>query len=328
MSNTLFLIFYIVLLCPSLAAANVINVTNSAELVGAIKRAHLDNRVSKIFLKNGIYQLEQRLTINRDHLAIIGQSTSGVIIKGRGMRRTQGVEILLDISGSFISISGITLEQSSNHLIQVRAEKNADNFLLTNCVLKDAYEQLLKVSGKDGGAFSDNGLVENCIFSYSKGIGPQYYIGGIDAHRANNWVVRNNKFENIASPAKRVAEHAIHFWKNSSNNHVVNNIILNSDRGIGFGLGQSRNQGGIIESNHIIHTDKSHPYADAGITLESSPDTVVKNNKILLYHNYPNAIEYRFPSTVNTSIINNHVNKKIKRRDGASAEVSGNIKLK
>lgn len=327
MNRVLFLIFHIFLLCSSICSANDISVTNSTELVNAVKRAHLDSRVSKILLKNGIYQLAQRLTISRDHLAIVGLSASEVIIKGSGMRSTKGVEILIDISGSFISISGVTLEQSANHLIQIRAEANADNFELRNCVLRDAYEQLLKVSGKDDGAFSDYGVIKNCIFSYSKGIGPQYYIGGIDAHRAKNWVVKNNKFENIASPAKRVAEHAIHFWKNSSNNHVIDNVILDSDRGIGFGLGKSQNLGGIIEGNLIVHTNNSHPYADAGITLESSPNTVVKSNTILLFHDYPNAIEYRFPSTTNVSITKNSTNKKIIRRDGASAYLSKNIIL-
>jgi hypothetical protein len=113
----------------------------------------------------------------------------------------------MDISSANISILGITLERSANHLIQVRGEKGADNFLLPDCILRDSFEQLLEVtsSSQEDAPYTDGSIINNCLFEYTAGVGPQYYIGGIDAHRAGNWQVSNNIFKNIARPGGRVA---------------------------------------------------------------------------------------------------------------------------
>lgn len=40
---------------------------------------------------------------------------------------------------------------------------------------------MLKVTGdKSAGYYPDKGKIENCVFEYRAGIGPQFYIGGID----------------------------------------------------------------------------------------------------------------------------------------------------
>lgn len=81
------------------------------------------------------------------------------------MKQRRTVAVLSDISGSYISLSGFTLEQTYDHLFQVRAEKNADNFSLNNYILRDTYEQLLKVSASQSDElFSDHGIVNNSVF--------------------------------------------------------------------------------------------------------------------------------------------------------------------
>ena len=134
-------------------------------------------------------------------------------------------------------------------------------------------------------------------------------------------MVNDNIFRNIASPSGSLAEHAIHFWNFSANNTIERNMIVNCDRGIGFGLGSSPNDGGIIRNN-MIYNDGNGLFDDVGIGLESSPNTKVYNNTIFI--DYPNAIEYRFTSTTNVDIANNLTNRLIKSRDGGAANLTAN----
>jgi hypothetical protein len=307
-----------------------IHVNNAAQLYKAVHQANRAKGTTSIVLADGRYKITQRLSFTGSHtnLTSLSGDPSLVILSGRGMHKNSSAEILIDVSGSNISLSGFTLEQSANHLIQVRAEKNADNFSLSNCVLRDSYEQLLKVSSSaSDNLFSDNGSIKNCLFEYTAGIGPQFYIGGIDAHRSRNWIVEGNIFKNIASPSIHVAEHAIHFWRRSANITVINNTIKDCDRGIGFGLGNdpnNRTDGGLIAYNFIHSTNQSHPYADAGIILEASPNVKIIDNQIYIETSYPNAIEYRFTGTKNVLIQNNISNKPIRSKDGGQAALFGN----
>jgi hypothetical protein len=139
----------------------------------------------------------------------------------------------------------MTIGWVSNHAIQIHGEDNSSNTLISNLRIVDTYEQMVKISYNSSSSNSSkNGKMEYCLLEYSSGMGPQYYIGGIDGHQCKNWTVRNNVFKNIRSPSEDVAEHAIHFWSNSEDTLVENNVIINCDRGIGFGLGSSGHSGG------------------------------------------------------------------------------------
>jgi hypothetical protein len=308
----------------------IIKVSNQQQLYSAIRRANeLGN--TAIELADGNYLANQTIIIKNHHVTLRSKSgdPSKVSISGLGMRKTNGVDNLVRVSGRYFTLEGITLQQSGNHLLQIAGEQDADFPILRNCVLKDSYEQLFKVSyNRKSKISSDNGLIQNCEFSYTAGIGPQYYIGGIDVHGGKNWIVRGNVFKGIASPGNRVAEHAIHFWNNTANTLIENNIIINSDRGIGLGMKNRPTFGGIIQNNIILHNALQHPNADVGIILEESPNTQVLNNKIFLAHNYPNAIEYRFSNTINIQITGNLTNKAIRKRDGAIAQLNKNNRSK
>lgn len=327
------LVIFYCLVSGLVAAAptlQIINVNNQAQLYKAVHQANQSKGATRIVLANGHYNIKQRLSFSGSHINLTSLSGDPnlVVLSGQGMKKIPSAEILIDVSGSHISLSGFTLQQSANHLIQVRAEKNADNFSLSNCVLRDSYEQLLKVSSSPSSkTFADNGSIKNCVFEYTAGVGPQYYIGGIDAHSSRNWTIVGNTFKNIASPSQHVAEHAIHFWRKSANITVLNNTIENCDRGIGFGLGDDiKNQtvGGLIANNSIFNTNTSHQFSDVGIILEASPNIDIINNKIIIDGTYPNAIEYRFAATKNVAIKDNVTNKSIVSRDGGQAELSGN----
>lgn len=306
-----------------------ISVADTSSLMGAIDKANRSGQ-TEIVLEKGVYPLQNRLVFKKDNIHLRSQSgnPTDVVLRGNGMSKQPNTEVLIDVQADHITISSITLERSGNHLIQVRAEADADYFLLTNSILRDSYEQMLKVSAgtERGGPYSDFGIVRQTIFEYTAGIGPQYYIGGIDAHKSKGWRVENNYFRDIASPANHVAEHAIHFWGDSTDTVVEGNTIVNCDRGIGFGLGNASRQhsGGLIRNNLIMHTVYSDPYSDAGIILESSPGTIVDNNMVFLYNKHRSSIEYRFPTTKDVVIKNNTTNKTILSRDGGHAELVNN----
>jgi len=305
-------------------------VSSSSELYRALKQANETNGHQRILLVDGNYRLQKTLQISSSNITITSLSgnRNKVSLIGNGMKKSNKPDNLIFITASNITISNITLEKAGNHLIQLSGKDNSDHFRLINCHLKDSYQQLFKVSSGTLNS-ADFGVIRDSIFEYSSGIGPQWYIGGIDAHGSKGWHVYNNEFHNIASPSKKIAEHAIHFWNNSANNIIENNLIMNSDRGIGFGFGLQNkiNTGGIIKNNIIIHEDNNHPFADTGIIIENSPNTIIEGNKIWLQHDYPNAIEYRFSKTINTIIKNNSTNKKIVSRNNAQAKLINNTFL-
>jgi hypothetical protein len=312
---------------PSPPQQTRIDVTTPADLYRAVDQANRSGNC-KIVLADGIYQLTNTLFIRGDNISLVSASADyhKVTLRGLGMRRTPQTNNLIRVSGKYFTFSGITAEQAPNHIIQIAGEANADYATIENALLQDSFEQILKVSyRRETGVSADQGKITNTTFAYSAGIGPQYYIGGIDLHGGQEWIIANNQFYGIASPQDRVAEHAIHIWNQSQNNLVQNNVIINSDRGIGFGMTHRENHGGVIAQNTLFHF-ADHPNADVGIIAEMSPGTQIVNNVIILNQDYSNGIEYRYPNTQGVLISGNRLNKAIRARNDAKANVSNNIR--
>lgn len=311
------------------AFSQTLTVGTVAELNSAVATANSAGGNRTILLRDGNYTLTDTLYINAPNIIISSQSgnRAAVVIQGDAMSSTARVKNLIRVAASGFQISHVTLQKSGWHLLQIAGELNADNTVVRNVIFRDAYEQMLKVT-IDQANYSitaDNGVVENSLFEYTAGIGPQYYIGGIDVHGGKNWVVRRNTFRSIISPSQTVAEFAIHFWNQSADAMVEKNVIVDCDRAIGFGLDGRGNTRGIIRNNMIYHSPNAGSFADVGIYLEQSPGTQIYNNTILQEHAYPRSIEYRFAETTNVLIANNLTNKPILARDGATGSVGSNF---
>lgn len=279
-----------------------------------------------VVVRPGTYTLDNPIWVAGKNVTVRGSTGNrdDVRIFGKGGEQFQWPANVFQAAADGFTVEDMTIGRVGTHAVQVHGEEpfDADGFHMRNVRVIDTGQQMLKGSyDANGSSSTDNGLVECSLFEYTSGFGPQYYIGGIDVHRGKNWIVRNNTFRNIRSPEETLAEHAIHFWSDASGTLVENNTILNSDRSIGFGLGDRGHSGGIIRNNKIYHNTSR---GDVGIGLENASNATVEGNIILFANNYPNAIEYRFTGTSGGTIRNNISNKAIKARDGATASLSGN----
>ncbi len=298
---------------------NVITVSTITELYTA-----LDEAVgpTTIYLQNGVYEVSSSrfIYVTKDNITIRSESGNrdDVTIRGAGISAGGNGHGIL-VSASNFTVADLTIEHVQNHGVQIQGENNSDNPLIHNIRFADINEQMVKVSKGNTGENSDNGIVECCLFEFTQGQANQYYTGGIDGHTCKNWIVRNNTFKNIKSPESALCEHAVHFWSASENTVVENNLIINCDRGIGFGLGESTHIGGIIRNN-MVHTS-----TDVGIMLESASNVKVYNNTVHTV-NYNNSIEYRFSGTINAHIVNNLVNGEIAKRNDGSATLETNFR--
>jgi hypothetical protein len=297
---------------------NTVVVSNVDELVAAIERANAEGNL-EILLEDGIYTLDDMLWVEGVNVTVRGRSGNrdAVVIEGGGM--SGPVSHVLNVTGDYFSAEDMTIGRVANHGIQIHGDADCDYPRVINVRFINTGEQMLKVSYDPGNtAASDGGLVENCLFEYTAGVGPQYYIGGVDAHRAYDWTIRGNTFRSIRSPEADLAEHAIHFWSDSRGTVVEKNVITDCDRGIGFGLGERGHDGGMIRNN-FVHTTR-----DVGIGLENASGACVYNNS-LYTEGYPNSVEYRFGGTSGVSIINNLANAAITSRDGGSGTLDANV---
>ncbi len=311
------------ILFPKGSRAATTVVESVGELIDANGSARLGDT---IVLENGTYRIPSYgIAVRTDGLTF--RSRSGerekVIVCGTGMQGD--IEYGFWVAADNVTITGMTIQEVFYHCIQT--DVNTDGLRVIDCVLRDAREQLLKVPYRDGlDDPSENGLVEGCLFEFTGGVAAQYYTGGVDCHFAKNWIVRGNVFRFIRSPDGTIAEHAVHFWTRSESTLVENNAIVDCDRGIGFGMGDSPHRGGTIRNNMILHSALSgNDRGDVGIGLESCAGTIVCNNTVFFDNEYPNAIEYRFASTTGVVIVNNCSNRAVSRRDGASGRVENNV---
>ncbi len=319
--------------CAPLAAqpSGSVTVSTTAQLIDAVFALNNFNGPRTILLQDGVYTLGdynslylvqsgvtfRGLSGNRDAVVLQGDS----VFNADGSRTGGTVGNLIGVAADNFTLENISVGNCANHAVQLQLD--IDNCIFRNVRFFNTGEQMLKVPSNGSADHSDNGLVEDCLFEYPAGIGPQWYIGGVDAHRARNWTVRRCTFRSIRSPSGAVAEHAIHFWNSCVDIAVEQNLIVDCDRGIGFGLGSSPTTGGVIRNNMIYHRAVAG-FADVGIGLESASDVQVYNNTIFLQSGYPHAIEYRFAATT-AQIYNNLTNALIRQRDGASATLGNNV---
>lgn len=250
---------------------------------------------------------------------------------------------VIGVYESDFTLAEVTVTHAVDHCVHVSPPDGAPDLTGAHFYgvhFADCGEQFLKVNPSGArDAFADQGLVECSRFEMTDAGRPHVervpggcYTGGIDAHSARGWVVRQNTFVGIYCAGEGLAEHAIHFWVGSRDTLVERNVIVDCARGIGFGLvdsGPSRtypddpapglfvgHYDGIIRNNVIF---ARIAYYDTGIELDQARGTLVLHNTIVeddaTTTGRFSSIDARFANTVVT--IRNNLVRRLTVRDGA-----------
>jgi hypothetical protein len=145
--------FVVFCLC-TLLIANTVTVGNFSELMEAV------NSVSPgdtILMKDGIYNVNNGYgaQIRKNGIVIksLSNNRDNVIVSGGGM--SGGANYGFWIPAHNVTIQGITIQDVANHCIQT--DVNNHKLRVIDCVLRNSYEQILKVPA--GSEMSDSGLV-------------------------------------------------------------------------------------------------------------------------------------------------------------------------
>lgn len=263
---------------------------------------------------------------------------------------------IISIAASNVTIAEITLKRAYTHPIHVVSSDAGDtlNTFIYRVSIEDPREQAIKINPHKPGHYVDNGTIAcSSIILTDKGrnqVNPGAggcYTGGIDAHQARNWLIRDNTIAGFWCPSG-LSEYAIHFWKGSRDTVIERNLLKDNARAIGLGLlnrGKARkysdaacgdraqgyvgHYGGMLRNNRIYASSRSLFQSsagfDCGICLWSACDTSVIHNSIVSTGDNFSSIEWRFPATRNASIVNNIATHSLRQRDGASATLRGNL---
>jgi hypothetical protein len=297
-----------------------------AELRRAVSRAKIGGT---ILLEDGVYPLNgMSLEIPVRGLALRGKKgqRSRVLIHGGGMSERM---VAISVSAPHVTIADLTISQVGFHGIQVRGEKGASDVVIHHVHILDTGQQLIKGTGPPGTP-PTRGLVACSTLEYTDHA-PSDYTNGVDVLNGDGWVVRDNVFRRIRGPREQGwrAGPTVLFWGGSGGTIVERNLLLDCYRGIALGLLKvSRegpkvldHRGGVIRRNAICNLNS---WPDEAIEVNASPDTLVEHNTVLVEGKVSWSISIRFP-TASARVRNNLSNHQIILRNGAKAELAGNV---
>lgn len=313
---------------------------------------------STILLNSGHYKISQTIFINQDNITLMSKARhrDSVVLDGNmGSTPLDPLTFtneIVAVRGNNSTVAHLTICYAQHHGIHAypssSATENKKGIHLYDLRVFDCGQQLIKVNSNgnaDNLHWIDEGILECSLIEFVDNSVMQeetnyFYTGGIDVHGGENWIVRNNTFQNIERESK-LMEHAIHFWSKSRGTIVDNNHFINVYRAIGFGMKTVENGNierhyadglgddpyfdhinGIIRNN-VLHNE-SGIHLETGIELMNVHNVQVYNNTIFSEDTPFNSLEYRWPNTTVT-IKNNLLSHNIMPRNGASGTVEANL---
>jgi hypothetical protein len=339
--------------CPALPppTGSVVTVSSVSSLVAAVNGAAAGQIIQ---VAPGYYDLDG---------AYLRITAPGVTLRGQGGDREAVVldgnyltTEIVQVVASSVTIADLTLREAYDHPIHVMPSESAatNGTLVYNVHVIDPGQQAIKVNPLlPGGPYADGGTVA-CSHIELTDVGRGHirddcYTGGIDAHAARGWTVRDNRIEGFWC-VSGLSEHAVHFWKESRDTTVERNVLRDNARGIGFGLldsgtaarawadtpcpaasGTYVDHFGGIARNNAISANAGGLFAseygfDCGVCLWQACGAQALHNTV--WSGEPAAsfssVEWRFANT-SAAVTNNLVNVTLRERDGAAATLAGNV---
>jgi hypothetical protein len=265
---------------------------------------------------------------------------------------------IIQIVASDITIADLALREAYHHPIHVMSTSSSDtlNTFIYNVHIIDPREQAIKINPyTDVGAvyFPDDGVITCSHIELTDSGRPHVnptaggcYTGGVDAHQAQGWVIRDNVIEGFWCD-EGLSEHGIHMWRGCRDTLVERNVLRDNARGIGFGLdedGDGRTYpddpcpsagGGYVDHydgiirNNFIFASRSELFSsgygfDCGICLWQACGAQVLHNTVASTQNpEASSIEWRFDHT-DVDIVNNLATFRLWDR-GGTARLSENL---
>lgn len=334
--------------CQPLAPATgqTVSVDTVTELQNAVNTAVSGDT---ILIADGIYNLNGvylRIDVPNVTLRSASGNREAVILDGNYIT-TEIVQIV----ASNVTVADITLREAYYHPIHVMSTDAGDtlNTLIYNVHLIDPGEQAIKINPVPGGTYPDDGIIA-CSHLELTDVGRPHirnncYTGGVDAHQAEGWVIRDNLIEGFWCSIG-LSEHGIHLWRGCRDTLVERNVLKENARGIGFGLAESGtartygdnpcpsaaggyvdHYGGIIRNNFVFASNAglfaSQYGFDCGICLWQACGAQAFNNTVVSTQAPFSSIEWRFDNT-DVEIKNNLVSHNLRDR-GGTAVLSHNL---
>lgn len=287
-----------------------------------------------LLLADGDYALRRTLEIRTPNLVVRGASGNrgAVVLRGQGMTR-DSVKVAIAVGASDVTIADLSVRDVEYHAVQVRGERDVQRFTLFNASLRDAGQQLLKVSTARG-HYADAGLVACSDFSFTESA-PTDYTNGVDVLAGKDWIIRDNRFSRIRGPAsgRYSSGPAILVWMAAENTIVERNVIVDSFRGIALGLSPDPRDlrrhgepvfdhvGGIIRGNVVVNLNR---WADEAIEANAAKGVTIEHNTVLVLGQADWSIAARFDSA-SATVVDNLTNRRILRRNGGHVNERGNV---
>jgi len=320
----------------------VVNVSTEPQLQSA-----MGNLLSgdTILIAEGTYNLTSSLYVNgRNNVTIRGAAGStNVVLVGRGMDNSSFGNVPFGIwsNSTNTTIAHLTIRDTWDNEIIFNAGAQSPHVYCVRLI--NAGSQFLKSNPTDvnAGLGVNNGVVEYCWFEYTgsppgdhgSGVG---YFNGISAHAARNWTIRGNLFKNLHNPdtAAYLWNPAVLFWNHSANTVTEQNMFLNVDRAVAYGLQNTTtffdHAGGVIRNNFVclrpgLMSATRTASSDGSLIAWNSPGTQIDHNSVLLNGNEFYAAEFRFASSTNATARNNLSDAPVHLRDSAVAVLSSNL---